>query len=90
MEVKTRIVKTSRGWVPQVFVVYATIGWFKKREVGIWEGWSSSKQQLIETVQSQLLFCVYSSEAQAEVALKEYKGKEKDRLELSEGSRILD
>jgi hypothetical protein len=79
---KTRVVKVSKGYVPQVWInIGKTFRWFGK-EQGYWVGvnkefttWNSTEYQL--------QYCVVETELEAYHILSEYKKKKEEEYNLS-------
>jgi hypothetical protein len=79
---KTRVVKVSKGYVPQVWnSLGKTFRWFGK-EQGYWEGVEKDLTTLINT-KYQLEYCVVETELEAYHILSEYKVKKEEEYNLS-------
>jgi hypothetical protein len=79
---KTRVVKVSKGYVPQVWKSLGkTFRWFGKDQ-GYWEGVEKDLTTLIGT-EYQLQYCVVETEEEAQSILSGYKDKKDEESNLS-------
>jgi len=71
---KTRVVKTTKGYVAQVWVPSGTKGWwFWKRPTYAWFGIKTMYFFLEEYPALQLKYCVFKTEEEAKERIEQYK-----------------
>ena len=79
---KTRVVKVSKGYVPQVWISLGRPFFGFGKEQGYWEGVLEDLSSM-STREYQLEYCVVETELKAYHILSEYKKKKEEEYNLS-------